>query len=729
FWTLLMIMVALCTQAQSKLFRISKYSQITLPAKPTEQEKFVAQLIKNKIFRHYKKKLHIVTHDSHKTQSIVIGSLPAGKKVVTDNVNLGFIESNLYIYGKENKDLLYAGYTFLEDYLGIYQFTPKLEKLIPLNISESDLHYSSPFIYRRDYSYNSNYSTEFNAVLREDGDFAADPVFGKSYNLVGFVHTFAQILPASKYFKQHPEWFLSSNQIKKMKPNFNDQEVQVCMSNPDAYREFVKNLIDSIGNNPEETVFSVSQNDGGAFCECPSCTSKKNQSTQLLEFINRVAAEIEIKYPHVFLETLFYADAIEPPTVKPRKNVIVRLALIGSEIGQPIDHFTNRNKKKLIDYWAAISPFFIYWDYALNSHPVGFLMPQPGFRRIGKDLQYLQKAGMDGYFIQSYLYNNEVGFMTDMKTWVLSRLMWNPSQNQDQLINFFIKNNYGAAQEEMRQLYNLTENAGDAINIPTYDADFNYLTESVIKEGKELLNAALKKTSTDREIKSKIQRELLLFNFAELYLFKTLNVQKKFDGRRMDGHADFLPKKMQLINMLRNLNIKQETENKILQFISQVSLPDEGRNVQKSIILQEDEFQIYDDPSIAGITTDQGKKVAYLNGNNLLWGITVWFSKYTLILKDKDWVINAKVRIKVKDKKEKIVLNVGVYNAESRKNKIVKHLPIEKFVNNQYVTLTLPPIEITARDQLWFYVDGNCHCIDKLYVDYVELTPTNENRK
>lgn len=724
-----MIILPLFAVAQRKAFRIAGYSQITVPAKPTEQEKYVAQLLKDKIQLYYQKTLQINTQDIPPPQSIVIGRLPAGRTVANDAVHIEFSNSNVFIAGKGNRDLLYAGYTFLEDFLGIYQFTPTVEKLVPINVSETDFHYSSPFIYRRNYSFNSNYSRAFNSVLREDGDFATDPVFGKPYTLVGFVHTFAQILPASKYFKQHPDWFLSSGQIKKMKSGFNDQEVQLCLNNDEAYRQFLKNLLAIIEKNPGETVFSVSQNDGGAFCECSECASKNNKSTQLLEFINRIAKEVEIRYPDVFLETLFYADAIEPPTVRPRKNVIVRLALISSEIGHPVDHPWNVDKKRLIDSWAALSPGFIYWDYALNSHPVGFLMPQPGFRRIGKDLQYLKNAGMDGYFVQSYLFNDELGFMTDMKTWVLSRLMWNPAQNQEELITFFIKNNYGAAYREMDQLYNLIENTVNNIDLPTYDAHFNYLTESVLQAGKKLLESALQKSAANAMLRKKIEREQFLFNFAELYLFKTLNVQKKFRDMKTEGAADFAAKKTKLIANLKNLHLKPESENKIIQIINNLNFQDSSLNVQKSIIIQEDEFQIYHDPSIAGIKTDQGKKVAYLNGNNLLWGITVWFSKYLPVLQDKEWLITAKVRMKIKERKDNILLNVGVYSTDSKTNKIVKHLPIEKFVNNQYVTLSLPPIKINAQDQLWFYVDGNCQCIDQLLVDYIELTPANENKR
>ena len=180
-----MIILPLFAVAQRKAFRIAGYSQITVPAKPTEQEKYVAQLLKDKIQLYYQKTLQINTQDIPPPQSIVIGRLPAGRTVANDAVHIEFSNSNVFIAGKGNRDLLYAGYTFLEDFLGIYQFTPTVEKLVPINVSETDFHYSSPFIYRRNYSFNSNYSRAFNSVLREDGDFAADPVFGKPYTLVG----------------------------------------------------------------------------------------------------------------------------------------------------------------------------------------------------------------------------------------------------------------------------------------------------------------------------------------------------------------------------------------------------------------------------------------------------------------------------------------------------------------------------------------------------------------
>lgn len=713
------------------MFTINNYAQIALPENPSAQEVFAAQLIQKDVQKFYHKDLKIFHKNTPVSNSICVGNFSKDLDIITDNVNIEFKNSNVYIFGKENRDLLYSTYTFLEKFLGIYQFTPTYKTLVSQKTKKTNYHYSPPFIYRRDFSYESNFSKEFNSVLREDSDFPADSVFGKPYNIFGFVHTFANILPASKYFKSHPDWFLNTDQIKKLKPDFTDQEVQINFTNEAAFAEVIKNLSEIIENNPAEKVFSVSMNDGGEFYECKDCRiNSENKSTQLLRFVNKVAKEIAKKYPNVFIETLFYADAIDLPSIKPERNVILRLALINNEIGHTLQNPMNAKKLDLINSWASFTKNLFYWDYALNSYVSGFLMPQPGFRRLGSDLQYFKKIGLKGYFVQSYLGNNELAYFSEMKSWVLSRLIWDPSQNEDRLIQFYFKNNYGAAGENMYQIYNAVEDASEKYPLETYHENYNFIDEVLIEKCKNLFSDSYKKVAGDLVLTKKIDRQKLFFDFAELYLFKQLNLQKRFAGKTSNDVQSFSSQRNTFLADLQKIDLKPETVAKVSKIVSDLVVPDFANEAiksdSKSIIIQENEFQLYPDKSIAGIEEDNGKNVAYLNGNNLLWGIIVYFKNYVSVLKDEKWEINAKIRLKIKVKKENILLNVGVYNFETGTNKLVKRVPIEKFVNNEYQFLTLPAMKLSEKDELWFYVDGNCNCIDQLLVDYIELKPKNK---
>lgn len=710
--------------AQSRLFSANNYSAIVITKNATQQEKYFAQILQKAVAKYYNKNYPIVT-EKKDIGAIFLGSA-ANTTKANDNVNVVFKNANVYIYGKENKDLIYSIYTFLENYLGVYMLTPSVETSVKVNVKEQDYHYSPPFFYRQNWSYESNNSKEFNAVLRQDGDYPNDAVFGKQYTLFGFVHTFATLLPASKYYAQHPDWFLSAEQVKSKKKGFNDQEVQLCFNNKDAFNEFVKNLLLKIENNPSEKVFSVSQNDGGEFCECTACTASRsgNRSTQLLNFINKVASEIEKKHPEVLLETLFYADAIEPAAIQSNKNVIIRLALIGKEIGHPIEDNINTDKKRLIDAWAKISPTFFYWDYALNSHPIGFMMPQPGFGRMGQDLRYLRDKGTKGYFVQSIMGNNEMGFLSEMKSWVLSRLMWNPEQNQNELVRFFLQNYYGVASEDMYQLYTLVENSIRNEPLQTYQDSYPFLTHDVLEKAGDAVDRAISRAKTT-ELKNRVTKQKIIVDFANLYLFKTINLQNKFNNKKTASSTDFENIKKRMLHNIQQVDLKLETKKAITDQVQKLLIGEVSTKNDNVIVLDEDEFQIYNDPNIAGIKTDSGRKVAYLNGNNLLWGISVWFAKYVPLLKDKNWTITAKLRMTLTLKKKDIMLNVGIYNIDRKTNTLVKNFPVENFVGKDYVSLTLPAVQLTDKDQLWFYVDGNCNCIDQLLVDYIELKPSN----
>ena len=154
--------------------------------------------------------------------------------------------------------------------------------------------------------------------------------YGGRNTLLGWVHTFSQIeglLPAEKYFQQHPDWYCLYQGKRQ------DKVGQLCLTNEPMRRELVRNVLERLRKNPGATMISVSQNDNGRGCQCDRCRELEERegspSGPVIRFVNAVAEEIEKEFPNVLVETLAYQYTRKPPAIaRPRHNVIVRLCTI-----------------------------------------------------------------------------------------------------------------------------------------------------------------------------------------------------------------------------------------------------------------------------------------------------------------------------------------------------------------------------------------------------------------
>ena len=112
------------------------------------------------------------------------------------------------------RGLLYGVYAFLE-MLGVRFFSKTCEKILykeKINIGDISVRHYAVFEYRdicdwtgfdSDFSVKSRVNGSFARRLRpEDGDGV-----GFAGGFAGLCHTFGPLLPPTKYFQVHPEWF------------------------------------------------------------------------------------------------------------------------------------------------------------------------------------------------------------------------------------------------------------------------------------------------------------------------------------------------------------------------------------------------------------------------------------------------------------------------------------------------------------------------------------------
>ena len=381
--------------------------------------------------------LPITAAPSGRRGNIVIGGTSA--EVSEDGFLLECAGGNLSIRSGGGRGSVYGAVTLLERYLGVsyyakdsYTLTPRTTIRIPsLRIAESPA-----FRYRQTHSYGNE-----DPVYR-DWCRLKDPHDIFVSNL--WVHTFDSLLPSSVYGESHPEYyaFISG----KRRPG---RHSQWCLTNPEVF-EVVAQRIDSIFRaNPGMKTISVSQNDGNdTYCTCPACKAvdeyEGSPSGNLIRFLNALAE----RFPDKEFSTLSYLYSVRPPRhVRPLPNVNIMLCDIDCRREVPLtDNESGRDFMQALEGWGKISNNIFVWDYGINFD--NLVSPFPNFHILRPNILEFRKNHATMLFEQV---NGERGAdFSEMRAWILAKLMWNPDQDTDSLMTVFTDGYYGASAPYMR---------------------------------------------------------------------------------------------------------------------------------------------------------------------------------------------------------------------------------------------------------------------------------------
>lgn len=321
------------------------------------------------------------------------------------------IGPHLVIAGGRPRGTLYGVYTFLEDYLGCRWFDstvsviPKRSTIVLDTINDKQV----PQMKFRDVWFGM-FKDDADLAVRNKINGVKSPLTeihgGKFPYAYPRYHTFEWLLPASKYFKEHPEYYsLIGGQRKARQP---------CLTNPEVLKIVTERVKKWMRDNPDQKVFDVSQNDGGGYCQCPDCNAldEKEGSRQgtLLTFVNNVADAIKGEFPDRYISTFAYHYSDNPPkTIRPRDNVIVFLCTFCSApfLYDYEEHgFSCRCEPgvpgglgRAVKKWSELMNNLFIWDYPADYR--NLLRPFPNFKMLKTNMQFFAKVGVKGYFAQN----------------------------------------------------------------------------------------------------------------------------------------------------------------------------------------------------------------------------------------------------------------------------------------------------------------------------------------
>lgn len=329
----------------------------------------------------------------------------------------------------------YGVYTFLE-MLGCRKYSPR-DSFIPdlpnLQLPVKKAAVATPaFPYRELW-----YEPAFDDAWARWHKLKTNPRKNEEWGM--FVHTFDKLCPHDQYFTTHPEYFAFNGAQRS--PG------QLCLSNDTVLQIVTSSLREAAQDKPGAVYWSVSQNDNYDYCKCPRCAAADryygSPAGTLLAFVNRVAQF----FPNLTISTLAYQYTRQAPrNIAPAPNVSVCLCSIECNRGNSIETGCPDFARDVRE-WSAITRNLMIWDYVVQFR--SYVSPFPNWHTLQPNLQFFQQNGVKMMFEQGS--GHDRSEFSDMRAYLLAKLMWDPIANMDSILTDFGKGYYGTAQPRIWQ--------------------------------------------------------------------------------------------------------------------------------------------------------------------------------------------------------------------------------------------------------------------------------------
>jgi hypothetical protein len=500
--------------------KIAEY-QIVLPDQVSQVEQRAAERLQQYVAEMSHTKLLVKKESEyHAGPALFVGQTQYAKKKKIDFANLkedGFTlrpyAKNLVIAGGSDKGTLYGVYRLLELW-GFKRYTSTVVKVpkgdsvsfpgAPLTVV--------PEVHYRTTSYRDTREAEYaewHALSSRD-----------DWGL--FVHTFNQLLPPDEYGTSHPEYFslINGNRVPG---------TQLCLSNLEVLRIVTANLKTKIAEKPNAHYWSVSQNDNDQYCQCEPCTQINTKygdvpSGSILYFTNQVAKE----FPDKIISTLAYWYSRTPPqNIQAEHNVNIMLCNIESKRQGPVYETDPAFSRELIA-WGKLANNILIWDY--NIQFSNLVSPFPNLHTIKPNIKFYTDHNVNSLYMQA---NGQAGGeMAGLRAYLISELMWDPTADDNAIIDGYLNGYYGDAGPVIRQYIDKMRESlvstGFKLNIfgSPEDAKDAYLSTEMLEVYNALFDQAEKIVANQPQLLARVKIARLPIKYAEIQIARNEEADK-----------------------------------------------------------------------------------------------------------------------------------------------------------------------------------------------------------
>ena len=603
---------------------ISNY-QIVIPANASKIEQEASNQLKEHLLLLSSQAPKIVNEADYVGKNgIFIGST----KYTNDTNNLeedGFAFKNIgddfFIQGGSEKGLLFGVYSLLESFgFRKYAADDPLDIPTTINLKLPNDIIKVPKI---------NYRTT-NYYEGRDSEYADWNKLSSSDSWGLFVHTFEVLVPPEKYGKSNPEYYSLIDGERNV-------VTQLCLSNEEMFDVLVTDLRKRINENPKAKYWSVSQNDNDKYCQCGPCTKLNKKygdvpSGSIVWFTNKVARE----FPDKIISTLAYwYTRVAPKNIEIEPNVNIMLCNIESTREKPVFDTDPAFTKDLQD-WGKMSKDILIWDYNIQfANPIS---PFPNLHTIGPNIKFYRENNVNALFMQATGNKAELG---QLRSYLISKLMWDPDADDNEIIDEFLGGYYGPAAEYMREYIDKMREALTETPFRLFifgdprDAINNYLSAEKISLYHSIFDKAEKAVSDNSQLLKRVQDARLPLLIATIQIAGQIKPGDDGSFYEIDDSGYVIP--------------KPEMENLVREFVDRARKAGIARIGERAITLDDYSYnferifsKMKDTPNsksykrnVSSVSDPEG---GIENIERLTNGIFGAFESWRFPYKDKNWV-------------------------------------------------------------------------------------------
>ena len=284
-----------------------------------------------------------------------------------------------------------------------------------------------------------------------------------------------------RFGKTHPEYFALQPDGTRSGGPGPSTYAKICESNPAVWEQWLKDVDKRLEQNPTQVAFSAAANDSWSegHCVCERCRAWDAASAprrkfhwqgvseehpaladRQVQFANTLARKLKERYPgrQLYVSILAYGLSRPAPiSVKPDDNVIV--GSVAAFFSDPDGLDRAGDNEKHVDQfkaWGKVASN-LYWRPNCSG------IVQRGLplstRMIADHFQVLKEAKAIGIYVDTlYRYWGLCG----PAYYLAGRLMWNPDQSAQEVMDDYFSRGFGPAAAAMKQYLTLLDDARGA---------------------------------------------------------------------------------------------------------------------------------------------------------------------------------------------------------------------------------------------------------------------------
>lgn len=432
---------------------------------------------------------------------------------------------DLLFWGGSRRGTLYGVYSFLEEGLGCRWYSSKVSVAPERNewsFCRLYHHEEPAFLIRDNCVRDVLNHADFSARMRINAIPLPDTVNGGLIpgTSEGYwaVHAMSRYITPEEHFEEHPEYF----SLVDGKRIGEKGAYQLCLSNPEVLEICIERLKKAMRDNPDRLVYSMEQLDNSNPCQCGECQALVRkyggESGIMLWFVNQVADAVKEEFPDKYVGTFAYKYTRRPPVgIVPRDNVVVRLCSIECCLLHEYDA-CEQNASFLEDLraWSEIAPHLFIWDYVTDFNL--YCLPVANFRTIQPHILDFRDNNAIGILEQGDYQTTSAEFK-ELRTYLLSKLMWNPDADVDYLIRDFTDGYYGAAGPYIREYIEYADGylRRQGMHTDCYATVYHDMyTSEFVREGRRIFAQAKQAVSSQPEYLEHVETAELPLCFLQM---------------------------------------------------------------------------------------------------------------------------------------------------------------------------------------------------------------------